>query len=212
MPVGLNSSSERSRLNLLLSLTQSECIGCLGWLGLKVKVHNLCRVKTKYLAVSPVTDNFEQLDKDWTEESHHHFQEVKKLTKWRVVMVLVGFILWCQLLKRKLFFKDIGENLLYANRQKLHLARYACRCSLAIYIHHSVICQYIICTDPLWLHIPKMQDHLMKSEDSFRTRVYNQHVLPVAHEDDEAQWSTMFSAVILCILLALSYASCKTLL
>ena len=29
----------------------------LGLLGLMVKVHNLCRVKTKYLAVSPVTDN-----------------------------------------------------------------------------------------------------------------------------------------------------------
>ena len=33
-------------------------------MSLKVKVHNLCRVKTKYLAVSPVMDNYEQLDKD----------------------------------------------------------------------------------------------------------------------------------------------------
>ena len=33
--------------------------------------------------------------------------------------------------------------------------------------------------------------------------------LPVAHEDDEAQCSTMFSAVVLCFMLALSYASCK---
>ena len=37
----------------------------MGWLGLMVKVHNRLRVsKTKYLAVSPVTDNSEQLDKD----------------------------------------------------------------------------------------------------------------------------------------------------
>ena len=33
-------------------------------MSLKVKVHNLCRVKTKYLAVSPLMDYFEQLDKD----------------------------------------------------------------------------------------------------------------------------------------------------
>ena len=33
-------------------------------MSLKVKVHNLCRVKTKILAVSPVTDNYEQMDKD----------------------------------------------------------------------------------------------------------------------------------------------------
>ena len=34
-------------------------------MSLKVKVHNLCRVnKTKILAVSPVMDNYEQLDKD----------------------------------------------------------------------------------------------------------------------------------------------------
>ena len=37
----------------------------MGWLSQVVNVHNLCKVsKTKYLAVSPVTDNSEQLDKD----------------------------------------------------------------------------------------------------------------------------------------------------
>ena len=33
-------------------------------MGPKVKVHNLYRVKTKILAMSPVMDNYEQLDED----------------------------------------------------------------------------------------------------------------------------------------------------
>jgi hypothetical protein len=42
---------------------KNEYHGKRGWLSLVGKVHNLCRVlKTKYLAVSPVTDNFERHD------------------------------------------------------------------------------------------------------------------------------------------------------
>jgi hypothetical protein len=44
--VWVNFSSQRSCLILLL-----------GRMGLKVKVHNLSRVKSKILAVSPVMDN-----------------------------------------------------------------------------------------------------------------------------------------------------------
>ena len=40
----------------LLSMLHSACIGCLGLLSLKVKVHTLSRVKSKILAVSPVMD------------------------------------------------------------------------------------------------------------------------------------------------------------
>jgi len=46
-------------------------------LGLKVKVHNLCRVKTKYLAVSPVKDVFEQLDKDGRKNLIIDFNKLK---------------------------------------------------------------------------------------------------------------------------------------
>ena len=39
---------------------------------MRVKCTNLCRVlKTKYLAVSPVTDNFEQLDLELLEDLSH---------------------------------------------------------------------------------------------------------------------------------------------
>ena len=49
---------QRSRLNSLLFLSTNRVLeDSLGLLGLMVKVHNLSRVKTKYLAVSPVTDN-----------------------------------------------------------------------------------------------------------------------------------------------------------
>ena len=56
--MGWENASEKSRLNSLLFLS-TNCVleDSLGLLGLMVKVHNLCRVKTKYLAVSPVTDN-----------------------------------------------------------------------------------------------------------------------------------------------------------
>ena len=56
--VGWENASEKSRLNSLLFLSTNWVLeDSLGLLGLMVKVHNLCRVKTKYLAVSPVTDN-----------------------------------------------------------------------------------------------------------------------------------------------------------
>ena len=47
---------QRSRLRLLLSFSLHEGQGQKGCLSLVV-VHTLSRVKTKYLAVSPVTDN-----------------------------------------------------------------------------------------------------------------------------------------------------------
>ena len=56
--MGWENASEKSRLNSLLFLSTIWVLeDSLGLLGLMVKVHNLCRVKTKYLAVSPVTDN-----------------------------------------------------------------------------------------------------------------------------------------------------------
>ena len=44
-------------------------------MGLKVKVHNLCRVKIKILAVSPVMDNYEQLDKDGQKNLNINFKK-----------------------------------------------------------------------------------------------------------------------------------------
>ena len=47
-------------------------------MGLKVKVHNLCRVKkTKYLVVSPVMDNYEQLDNDGRKNLITIFKKLK---------------------------------------------------------------------------------------------------------------------------------------
>ena len=44
-------------------------------MGPKVKVHNLYRVKTKILAVSPVMDNYEQLYKDGQKNLNINFKK-----------------------------------------------------------------------------------------------------------------------------------------
>ena len=55
-------TSEGSRPGLLLTTAQNERSGSRGWLGLVGKVYKLLqKVKTKYLAVSPVMDIYERL-------------------------------------------------------------------------------------------------------------------------------------------------------
>ena len=82
--------------------------------------------------------------------------------------------------------------------------------SLAIYIHHSVTCQYIKLYWPLVATDSKLQmedDEWGFVQDLESTTNMS---LPVAHEDDEAHWSIKFSAVDLCIKLVFGdYASCK---
>ena len=50
-----------------------------------MKVHNLCRVKTKYLAISPVMDNFEQLDKDGWKSLNIKISRSKILAKENII-------------------------------------------------------------------------------------------------------------------------------
>ena len=69
-----------------------------------MKVHNLYRVKTKYLAVSLVMDNFEQLDKDGWKSLNIKFSRSKILTKENYFVVHIGLNPMVPIFeKRKLF-------------------------------------------------------------------------------------------------------------
>ena len=65
-------------------------------------------------------DNYEQLDKDWTEESHHPFQYVALLN----ILWFTGFHQWYQLIDQKCIYENSGENLLFANSQDSTQPRY----------------------------------------------------------------------------------------
>ena len=73
------SSSERSRLHLLLSFSLQEGQGQNGLMeSCGERAQPLQSVKSKYLAVSPVTDNFEYRSKDVNKRSHHsNFSKLK---------------------------------------------------------------------------------------------------------------------------------------
>jgi hypothetical protein len=66
------SSATTSHIVFTWPFEQNEHHGKKGWLSLVGKVHDLCRVlKTKYLAVSLVTDNFERHDFETVQGSPH---------------------------------------------------------------------------------------------------------------------------------------------
>ena len=82
---------------------------------------------------------------------------------------------------------------------KPHSAKYACSISSAIYIHHSVTCQYIKLYWPplVGLHI-QMCRLFLTSEVSLRISSLQPTCLCLWHMiDDEAHCYTMFSAVVL---------------
>ena len=77
------------------------------------------------------------------EESQHQFQEVKFCQ----VNFSCGAHRFHPMVpifeKKNSFTKEIGENLLYANSQNSTQPDMHIDISFAIYIHHSVTCQYI---------------------------------------------------------------------
>ena len=69
---GRGNASKRSHLHLLLSFSLQEGQGQDGLMKTYgERAQHLQSVKSKYLAVSPVTDESEQLDKDVNGRSHH---------------------------------------------------------------------------------------------------------------------------------------------
>ena len=131
---------QRSRLRLLLSFSLHEGQGQKGCLSLVVKVHNLCRVKTKYLAVSSVTDNFEQLIKDSTETPNIPISKLK-LDGWTredEIMVFMPYLSGFEesVFKRvgKIGFMQISLEL---HQPNMHIGYRV----IPLSVHHSVTCQ-----------------------------------------------------------------------
>ena len=76
-------------------------------------------------------------------------------------------------------------------------AKYSCRCSLAIYIHHSVTCQYlIVLTSIRGAAYSNVQVIQMKS-NCLGSRACIPTCLPVAHDDEEGSLLIYLSAVLL---------------
>jgi hypothetical protein len=75
---------------------QNEHHGKRGWLSLVGKVHNLCRVlKTTYLAMSPVTDNFERHEFEAVQGSPHpNFFKLKLEWLTRDCCVIIIIYTW----------------------------------------------------------------------------------------------------------------------
>ena len=80
------------------------------------------------LAVSPVMDNYEQLDKDGRKNLITIFQEVN-FCQVNISCGAHGFHSMVPTFEKKNYFSnELGENLLYANlAKKLHSAKYAYR-------------------------------------------------------------------------------------
>ena len=99
------------------------------------------------------------------------------------VMCLIMFRWWLQ----KWFIKS-RTKLALRNSLWAPPAKYACSNSLAIYIHHSITCHHnsIVLTLYSWAATKPCRFDGRWVRFPIGFRVYNQHVLPVAHEDDEA--------------------------
>ena len=98
----------------------------MGWLSQVVNVHNLCRVsKTKYLAVSLVTDNPEQLNKDVNGGSHHSnfSNKIWRVNKCRRLFWMCSEGL---MTRRKKFYK-LGKIGFMQNSLQTPQAKYAYR-------------------------------------------------------------------------------------
>ena len=75
-------------------------------------------------------------------------------------------------------------------------AKYACSISLAIYIHHSVTCQYIVCTKPLLLGAAYSNVQVIPMRSVWLgSRACIPTCLPVAHEDEEGSLMIYFRCV-----------------